>query len=55
MGKTRGRVVIRKQGSDNSTYCAVLEPTDDAGYIVVNRFEPVLISPGESIYDHRLQ
>ncbi|HHJ5299163.1 TPA: hypothetical protein ACQKZW_002831 [Staphylococcus aureus] len=46
--------MIRKQGSDN-IIARFIEPTDDAGYIVVNRFEPVLISPGESIYDHRLQ
>lgn len=28
----------------------VIEPTNDAGYMVANRIEPVLASPGASIY-----
>lgn len=28
----------------------VIEPTNDAGYMVANRIEPVLASPGVSIY-----
>ena len=28
----------------------VIEPTNDAGYMVTNRIEPVLASPGASIY-----
>jgi len=41
--------VIRKQGSDN-IMAQVIEPTNDAGYMVANRIEPVLASPGASIY-----
>lgn len=28
----------------------VIEPTNDVGYMVANRIEPVLASPGASIY-----
>lgn len=28
----------------------VIEPTNDAGYMVADRIEPVLASPGASIY-----
>lgn len=28
----------------------VIEPTNDAGYMVANRIEPVLVTPGASIY-----
>lgn len=28
----------------------VIEPTNDAGHMVANRIEPVLASPGASIY-----
>lgn len=28
----------------------VIEPTNDAGYMAANRIEPVLASPGASIY-----
>lgn len=28
----------------------VIKPTNDAGYMVANRIEPVLASPGASIY-----
>jgi hypothetical protein len=41
--------VIRIQGPDN-IMAQVIEPTNDVGYMVEKRIEPVFASPGASIY-----